>query len=146
MSFFLRRDSDPAAANGPRAISKPSRRVTKEDISRPTLIPWGTSQSLPDTTSTIHGAMRGHKRGKSEPLPVSHEGFSQPLGAVHRGRVTRIILSALPSTLNIPLLSPFPRRTVRSGTVQLMIPINTNKREHDCFHFFSVLSHNISVA
>ncbi|KIM22195.1 hypothetical protein M408DRAFT_323974 [Serendipita vermifera MAFF 305830] len=127
MSFFHKREGDPAPAARGKAIGKPSRRVTKDDISRPTLLPWGTSQSLPIMTSALRDNVRGHKRGKSEPFPPSQYSSRPANDAPHRNKVARIILSALPSSFSLSALSSLAHWASHPQSIKVMIPLDINK-------------------
>ena len=118
MAFFIKRASSSASVSGP---NKTGRRITKDDISRPTLLPWGGPYSLPANSSTLKDAMKGHKRGKSEPFPARRSGWSSLIGGRLSRGFTKIVLSASPSAKETPS-SVFPEKT-GAQSIQIILPI-----------------------
>jgi hypothetical protein len=121
MAFLIKRES---STSGGRNLNKPSRRFTKDDISGPTLLPCGGSQSLPNSTLVLNEAMKGHKRGKSEPFPAGRGGWASLIGGRWSSGITKLVISGVSNSRN----TTGSRSSTRLGSqsIQIIFP-QTNK-------------------
>jgi hypothetical protein len=95
MAFLIKRETGAGSTSGGKNLNKSSRRFTKDDISAPTLLPCGESHSLLSSTVTLNEAMKGHKRGKSEPFPAGRGGWASLIGGRWGSGITKLVISGV---------------------------------------------------
>jgi hypothetical protein len=97
---FMRHEASVRPASGRKNITKPRRRVTKDEISRPSLLPWEGSQSLLRNTSALENVVKAHKRSQSAPSLTGWRGWGSPFGFILYPDISRFTLSSTSTSEN----------------------------------------------